>query len=54
MKKVLVLTGSTLGSYLGWWAGAPIGMVTAFMLSMVGLGLGMYAGNRLCARLLDT
>ena len=53
MKRVMVLLGSTLGSYLGWWAGAPIGMGTAFVLSMVGLGFGMYFGARAATRLLS-
>jgi hypothetical protein len=31
---------------VGWWLGLSIGFMTAFMLSMVGTGIGMYAGNR--------
>ena len=52
MKKILVLLGSTIGSYVGWWAGSSAGLLTAFMLSMVGLGLGMYFGARTASRLL--
>jgi|MGYP003334251932 hypothetical protein len=50
MKKLLVLVGSTVGSSVGWWLGANIGIMTAFMLSMVGLGFGMWGGARLAAR----
>lgn len=46
MKKVLVLVYSTIGSAAGWWLGARVGIMTAFMLSMVGLGVGMWAGAR--------
>lgn len=46
MRKLCVLVGATLGSYLGWWLGAAVGVMTAFMLSMLGMGVGMYAGGR--------
>lgn len=46
MTKLLVLTGATVGGSIGWWLGAYVGFYTAFMLSMVGTGLGMYAGRR--------
>jgi hypothetical protein len=47
MKKLLVLLGSTLGSALGWWLGANVGIMTAFIVSMVGFGAGMWGGARL-------
>ena len=47
MKKLLVLVGSTLGSALGWWLGARVGIMTAFTVSMVGLGVGIWVGARL-------
>jgi hypothetical protein len=50
MRKILVLVVSTIGSALGWWLGAKIGIMTAFMLSMVGLGVGVWGGTRLAAR----
>lgn len=43
---MLVLVYSTVGSSLGWWIGAKAGIMTAFMLSMVGLGIGIWAGAR--------
>lgn len=42
-----MLVLSSLGSAAGWWLGASVGIMTAFILSMVGLGLGMWAGIRL-------
>jgi hypothetical protein len=41
MKTVLVLLLSSVGSYVGWWMGTPIGFFGQFVLSMVGFGIGM-------------
>jgi len=46
MGKLLGFVGATLGGYVGWWLGAPVGTMTAFMVSIVGTGAGMYAGRR--------
>lgn len=51
VKKLLVLLVSTVGSYLGWWLGTPGGLFGSFMLSVVGLGVGMWYGARLAKRL---
>lgn len=47
VKKLLVLVGTTIGGAIGWWIGDGIGIMTAFILSMVGTGLGMYVGIRI-------
>ena len=46
MTKLYGFLGSTVGGYAGWYLGAPMGFMTAFMLSMVGTGFGIYAGRR--------
>ena len=46
MLKLYSFIGATVGSYAGWALGAPVGTMTAFMLSIVGTGLGIYAGRR--------
>jgi len=46
MLKLYSFIGATVGSYAGWALGAPIGFTTAFMVSMVGTGVGIYAGRR--------
>lgn len=46
MRKLLGLVGATAGGWLGWAVGAPIGIMTAFMLSIVGTGIGIYLGYR--------
>ena len=50
MRKLLALVGSTVGSYLGWAAGARVGTMTAYMVSVVIAGVGMYAGYRFAER----
>jgi hypothetical protein len=47
MTKLLALIGATIGSYAGWWCGARVGIMTAFALSMVGTGAGIYYGRKL-------
>ena len=47
MTKLLGFVGATIGGYAGWALGALAGPFTAFMVSMVGTGLGMYYGRRI-------
>jgi hypothetical protein len=47
MEKLLILILTTVGGYLGWWLGEPVGFMTAFMLSIVGSGLGLYVSRRI-------
>jgi len=49
MGKLFSFLGATILGYVGWFIGAKIGITTAFVLSMVGTGVGMYYG-RLIAR----
>lgn len=51
MKKLLGFIGASVGGSVGWAVGKPVGMMTAFMLSIVGTGLGIYAGKRLADRM---
>ena len=45
MTKMLALVGTTLGSGIGWWIGEQFGPMTAFIVSMIGFGLGMWGGR---------
>lgn len=48
MNKLVVSLCSLAASYVGWWLGEQVGgFMTAFMVSIVGTGLGIYAGKRL-------
>jgi len=48
--KLLALVGATIGGAIGWWLGAHVGVMTAFMLSVLGTGGGVYVGRRIAAR----
>lgn len=52
MQTFLVMVVSSLLSALGWAVGAPTGLMAAFVLSMVGMGAGIWLGRRLIAWLL--
>jgi len=47
VKRLLGFVGATIGSAVGWWLGAHIGLTTAVVVSAVGTGLGLWAGVRL-------
>ena len=46
MGMLLSFIGATVVGSVGWWLGERVGFMTAFMLSMVGTGIGMYAGRK--------
>lgn len=47
MRKLLVTRLMIVGGWIGWWLGDQVGLMTAFILSMIGTGFGMYFGRRL-------
>ncbi|NUP54556.1 MAG: hypothetical protein HOQ17_17095 [Gemmatimonadaceae bacterium] len=53
MSRWMGFLGATIGGYAGWALGARIGVMTAFMVSMVGTGAGFYVGRRAAQRMLD-
>ena len=46
MKKIIVFMSSAVCSWLGWWLGAHFSFGVAFFLSIIGTGLGLYAGKQ--------
>ena len=52
MKRLLDLMGLTIGGWLGWMIGAWISFFAAFIVSVIGTGLGLYAARRLTRSLL--
>lgn len=52
MSKLLGLVGATVGGGFGWWLGARHGIMTAFILGVVGTAVGVYAGKRLADMLI--
>ena len=47
MTKMLTFAGMTFGGWAGWWVGAHVGILTAFLLSSAGSITGVYVGWRL-------
>src|SRR5437867_7164287 len=53
MSTFFALIGANVGGWIGWVVGAPFGLMTACMLSVVGTALGVYGGRRVASSLLD-
>ena len=53
MSRLLTVLGATLGGAIGWWLGARVGTMTAFVLSTLGTGVGVYAGRRIAESLVE-
>ena len=51
MKRLFNLVGMTIGGWVGWQIGAVVSLFTAFIVSMVGTGLGLYAAQQALRRL---
>jgi len=52
MQRMLDLILMTVGGWLGWVVGAWISFFTAFIVGMVGTGVGLYASRQVARRLL--
>ncbi len=46
MQALLGFVGAAVLGAAGWWIGDHVGLMTAFMVSTVGSGVGLYAGRR--------
>ncbi len=47
MKKIILLISISIFGWIGWWAGAHIGMMTAYFISLAGSLFGVYVGVRI-------
>lgn len=47
MHKLLGWLGLFAGSAIGWVVGIRFGFMPAFILSVVGTGVGLYVGRRI-------
>jgi len=52
MKGFLVFFGMSAGGWVGWAIGAQVSIFTAFIVSMVGTGIGLYYTRRAVKNLL--
>lgn len=46
MEKFFAFIGAVTGGYAGWALGATVGTATAFIVSIIGTGIGIYYGRR--------
>ncbi len=53
MGKLLGLIGAVFGSWVGWWIGSYVGVTTAYFLSVIGMGVGLFAAKRFLQNLFD-
>ena len=47
LTKLLGFIGATVGSAIGWWIGSTAGFMTAFFVSTIFGGVGIYVGKRI-------
>ena len=52
MKGFLNFFGMSVGGWVGWALGAQVSFFTAFIVSMVGTGVGLFYTQRAVKRLL--
>lgn len=46
MVRLLMFLGATVGGAIGWWLGARAGIMTAFVVSTVLSGFGLYFARK--------
>jgi uncharacterized membrane protein YbhN (UPF0104 family) len=46
MSRTIGFIGATIGSAVGWWLGSLVGFATGAILSIVGMGVGLYLARR--------
>jgi hypothetical protein len=46
METLFGFIGATILGGVGWWIGERVGFMTAFMISTVTSGVGLYYGRR--------
>jgi hypothetical protein len=47
MKRICIILGIVVFGWIGWWIGAKIGFMTAYVLSTLGSMAGVYVGWRI-------
>ena len=47
MTTLIILIASSVLGGVGWWIGAFVGTFTAFVISTITSGIGIYVGRRI-------
>ena len=50
MAKLFGLVGATVGSAFGWWLGEHVGLMTAFLISTIGVSMRVPLHLDRCSR----
>lgn len=53
MTRILIGSCAFIGGWIGWVIGNLVGMMTAFFLSIIFSGIGMYVGRRISQEYLE-
>jgi hypothetical protein len=53
MKKVLIIVFISIGGWIGWWLGNHFGLMTAYLLSVVGGAAGLYIGRKIMSNYME-
>jgi hypothetical protein len=53
MKKLLILIIISIGSWIGWWLGSYAGVMTAYLLGVVGAAAGLYFGRKIMSNYME-
>jgi hypothetical protein len=56
MYRLLLLVGTTIGSYIGWWVGGLMGfeLMGKFIMSCVGMMGGVFAAWKVLTEYIET
>ena len=53
MSRLLMMIVASAAGAFGWWVGSFVGLMTAFMLGVLGSAVGTYVGGRLARHYLQ-
>ena len=53
IKPLVLMIAVSLGSWLGWVVGRPLGLMVAYFIAVAGASAGLYVGRRIQDQLDD-
>jgi hypothetical protein len=53
MNGLMGFLGAIVGGWLGWWLGDFVGLMTAYIVSTIMSGVGLYFGRRFAQWLVE-
>jgi hypothetical protein len=52
VEKIITGIVATIAGSIGWWIGSGFGIMTAFVISTIATGFGVYYGRRFARNIL--